>query len=98
MLTQTSTVLGKTFTESIQDFQTRIEADTLLANMGAASAEAQQIAEKWQATATDLLAGAQFLAQAESDITQGHALAAGDSLTQLVNVVTSLQQSGESLI
>ena len=98
MLTQTSTVLGQTFTESIQDFQTRMVADTLLANMGAASAEAQKIAQQWQATATDLLAGAQFLAQAESDITQGHALAAGDTLTQLVDVVTSLQAPGESLI
>ncbi len=99
MLTQTSTVLGQTFTESIQDFQTRMVADTLLANMGAASAEAQQIAQKWQKTATDLLAGAQFLAQAESDISQGHSLIGGDtSLADIDKEVEKLAVSGESLI
>jgi hypothetical protein len=98
MLTQTSTVLGQKYTESIQDFQTRIMADTLLANMGDASAEAQAIAQQWQSTANDLMAGAQFLAQAELDIHQGHALAADDTLTQLTKFVQGMEAQGETLI
>lgn len=98
LLTQESTIAGEKFKESIQDFQTRLIADTLLANMGDASAEAQAIAKQWQSTAADLMAGAQFLSQAELDIKQGHALVEGDTLTQLTAFVTGMEGQGESLI
>lgn len=98
MLTEVSTVAGQQYKESIQDFQTRILADTLLANMGDASAEAQKIAEQWQKSASDLLAGAEFLSQAQLDIIHGSALAQGDTLTQLTAFVQGMGAQGESLI
>ena len=98
MLTQVSTVAGQQFKESIQDFQSRIIADTLLANMGDASAEAQKIAEQWQQSASDLMAGAQFLAQAQLDIAHGSALVQGETLTDLTTFVQGMGAQGESLI
>lgn len=98
VISQTTTILGQTFQESIQDFQKRVMADTLLANMGGASAEAQQIAQQWQGSAQNLLDGAQFLVAAETDIAKGHALVQGDTLTQLTAFVQGMQQQGESLI
>jgi hypothetical protein len=98
MLTEVSTVAGQNFSESIQDFQNRILGDTLLKNMGDASAEAQKIAEQWQSSASALLAGAEFLSQAQLDISQGHGLAVGDTLTQLTAFMQQMAGSGETLI
>jgi hypothetical protein len=45
-----------------------------------------------------LLAGAQFLVQAQSDIVAGHALIQGDTLTALTSFVQGMQQQNETLI
>jgi hypothetical protein len=98
MLTEVSTVAGVQYKESIDDFQKRVIGETLLGNMGAASEEASKIAEQWRQSATDLLAGSQFLAQAQLDINQGHGLVPEDTLTQLTTFVQGMEAQGESLI
>lgn len=98
MVSSVSTVAGQQFSESMQQFEQRVLADTLLANMGSASKEAQAIAEQWQKSAADLLAGAQFLSQAQLDIANGHALVQNETLTDLTKFVTGMQAQGETLI
>jgi hypothetical protein len=93
-----STVAGEQFNESMQDFENRVLAGTLLKNLGAASDEAAKIAEQWKSSASDLLAGAEFLSQAQMDATQGHGLVPEDTLTQLTSFVTGMKDQGESLI
>lgn len=98
MLTETSTVLGQKYTEDAQAFETRVMARTILANLDDASSEANSIANQWDATAQKLMDGAQFLAQAESDIANGHALAQGDTLMALTAFVQGMQQQDETLL
>jgi hypothetical protein len=96
--TQLSTVLGKTYSESITDFETRITADNLIALLPAAQA-AQSIATKWQASAQSLMDGAQFLVAAQADINRGHSLLGSDtSLADIDAITEKLVQGSEHLI
>ncbi len=57
---------------------------------GDASSEAQKIAAQWQQSASDLMTGAQVLAQAQLDIVNGSALVQGDTLSDLTKFVQGM--------
>jgi hypothetical protein len=99
MMSQTSTVAGQQFTESMQDFESRLLSDTLLANLGDYTKDAQDIASKWQGSAQTLLTGTQFLVMAATDAQRGMSLLGSDtSLKDIDAVVEKLAVSGESLV
>lgn len=101
LVRQFSTVLGRTFNETIEDFQKRITGENLLQvlqrSIGEGS-EINQIAERWRASASRLLDGAQFLLAAQAAINDGQGLLElGSTLTDVADLVTRLNQAGESM-
>lgn len=103
MTSSIATVLGRSYTESLESFTKRVQAENLIAVLDAVmpQAELQRIAEGWRDDADALLNGATFLLAVQSDIQRGQALfnAAGDGvMTALVKAVEDLQQPGEALI
>lgn len=101
LVRQFSTVLGRTFNETIEDFQKRITGENLLQvlqrSIGEGS-EISQIAERWRASASRLLDGAQFLLAAQAAINDGRGLLElGSTLTDVADLVARLNQAGESM-
>jgi tape measure domain-containing protein len=98
LISQVSTVAGRTYTESFQQFQQRLTAESLLLVVGQFDSAVQQIAERWRADAAKLLDGAQFLLQAQAAIQQGEALLGeGSTLTQTADFVQDFARAGETL-
>ena len=60
--------------------------------------EASAIAERWRGDAETLMAGAQFLLAAATDIRRGAALLGDATLTELTDFIETQQQATESLI
>lgn len=95
LTSQMSTILGRTFEESFEQFSQRLTAENILAGIGTVFDEVGQIADRWRGDAETLLDGAQFLLQAGADITSGVGLF--ESLTAVTTVITDLQNVGETL-
>lgn len=94
---QISTVLGRTWSESVEQFKQRLTAENLLAVIDRA-VDVSAIAERWRGNASELLDGAQFLLAAVSDIQRGVGLL-GDASTlpALADLIEDLQQPSETL-
>lgn len=92
-----STVMGQTYTDTVQQFQERIMAENLIALLPAAQ-NASVIAQKWRSSADDLLAGAEFLDEAQLDINKNKGLGGMSSLTDIDSVVEDLQTGTETLL
>jgi hypothetical protein len=93
---QISTVLGKQYTEAIDDFVKRMQAENVIAQIGG---EADKVADAYRATAQGLSDAAQFLLAAAVDIKHGQSLLGDDkSLISINALVNQLAQSGESLV
>jgi hypothetical protein len=94
-------ILGKKYEEASQELAaTRISAEAIVATVAASEAgkAASSIAEQWRSSADTLMDGAQFLVAATADLTRGiNLLGDGGTLTQIADVVVSLQQGGEKL-
>ncbi|MBI2397740.1 MAG: hypothetical protein HYV17_08070 [Xanthomonadales bacterium] len=66
--------------------------------VAAAVTEVQAIAERWRSSAEDLLAGANFLVLAQTQIAAGNnLLGAGGSLTEITDLVEEMARGEESL-
>lgn len=72
--------------------------DALVKTVGGTIGEASAIAERWRDDAAMLLEGAGFLLAAATDMRAGTALIADGSLTEITELVESLQYEGETLI
>lgn len=72
--------------------------DDLIKTVGGSMGEASAIAERWRDDASLLLEGAGFLLAAATDMRAGNALITDGSLTQITELVESLQGGSESLI
>jgi len=97
---QISTVLGKTYSEGIDKFAERIEAENRIAQISSARGDdqASQIAEQYRKDADQLAQAAQFLLQAQVDIQHGIGLLGDDhSLIDIGKVVSQLAQQNETL-
>lgn len=94
-----STVLGRTYQESVEDFSRRITAESLIATLdrvlgGAAS----EVAERYRESATDLLDAAQTLVRIQSDISRGAGLLRGEGdAIRTFEVIEALARLGEGL-
>lgn len=98
---QISTILGQTFSEPIEDFQKRLQADNVVAQIDAARNDhlASQVAASYASNAQTLLDASQFLLAAQVDIKHGQSLLGDDkSLVDINAVVGQLAQSNETLI
>ncbi|MBR0346975.1 MAG: phage tail tape measure protein, partial [Rudaea sp.] len=98
---QISTVLGKTYKESIDAFAKRMQAENVFAQIDAAlgTKEASGIAEQYRKNADQLSEAAKMLLQAQVDVKHGMSLLGeSTSLTQINAVVSQLAASGETLI
>lgn len=99
LVKQFSSVMGRTFNESIEEFQKRITGENLISvlqkSLGASS-EINSIVEAWRGNASKLLEGAQMLLVVQTSIKQGVELF-GSSLSETAELVQRLTQAGETL-
>ncbi len=102
-----STVLGKTYEESLEEFVQRMQGEQIIAAvdasimaMGGTAAEATRIADQYRGDAATLLEAAQFMLLAQTDIKNAQGLlreTGAGVFTDTVGITQSLQASGESL-
>src|SRR5690606_24023524 len=94
-------VIGRTWEEASAELaSTRIIGEAIIAQVSASAAEANTIAERWRDSAETLLAGAQFLLIAQSDINAGVGLlgeAGEGALTAVTEFVDAFAYAGETL-
>ena len=93
-----STVLGRTFAESAEDFQKRLTAENVIAQIGQLDSTASAVAERWRHSATTLLDGSQFLLSAASDMSAGAGLLSQGGLSRLTDLVQALRQGEETMV
>ena len=92
-----STVLGRTFNESFEDFQQRLQAENIIAQVGQLDDTASTIAERWRSSAAKLNDGAQFLLAAAADFNDGAGLLTVGGLSRLTDLIEKLQTADETL-
>jgi tape measure domain-containing protein len=101
-----STIAGRVYNESQQAFAQRLQAENIVAlvdsalnldELGSAQDEASQIAERWRGSAERLLAGAQFLLLATTDLRNGFNLLGTGTLTGITALIEDLAKAGEPL-
>jgi len=92
-----STVLGRTYKESIDAFQKRLSAENIIAQVSQLDTTASTIANRWRANAETLLDGAQFMLTAATDVAQGLDLWSQQGLSALTKVVERMQTGDETL-
>lgn len=94
-----STVLGRTYQESVEDFSRRITAESLIATLDRVlGGAATEVAERYRESATDLLDAAQTLVRIQSDIQRGAGLLRGEGdAIRSFEVVEALARLGEGL-
>jgi len=96
------TIGGKKYDEDSQEKAVeRIQAEAIIASVAASKIgeQASAIAEQWRLSADALMDGANFLLAATTDITRGlNLLGDGGTLSDIADLVTSLQQGNEALV
>ncbi len=94
-----STVLGRTYTEAVEDFTRRITAESIFATLGAVLGDGvEALAERFRASAADLLDAAQTLVRIQTDIRFGTGLLRGEGdAFRVFEVVEVLARVGETL-
>jgi len=105
---EVSTVLGKVYTESMEDFIKRMQAEQVVAQIGVSIAamggnadEASKIAEQFRSDATTFADAAAFMLNAQIDIKNGVGLlreVGPGVLSKTVDIVVELQQQNETLV
>lgn len=98
LTSELSTVLGRTYSEGFEQFQKRLQAENIVAQVGQYDSTASQAAERWRSDAEALLGGAQFLLAAAADAKAGFNLLTDGSLLQLTDLVEDLAVDGESML
>jgi hypothetical protein len=96
-----STVLGKTYKESIDDFAQRMQGENLLAQIDASRGDsaASQIADQYRNDAAKLNEAAQMLLAAQVDINHASGLLGADTgLADVAAIVNELSVQDETLI
>ncbi len=100
LVSSISTVLGKTYSESAQEFTQRIQAENMIAVLATVlpAAELNAVADAWRSDASRLSEGASLLLQYSAEVQQGLALLTGPgALGRMVTIVEELQGAGETL-
>ncbi|KAF1692766.1 hypothetical protein CSC62_14120 [Pseudoxanthomonas jiangsuensis] len=92
-----STILGKVYDESIEEFQQRLSAENVIAQIEQLDDTASAIAERWRSSATELLDGAQFLLAAVVDFNNGAGLLSAGGLERLTDLIEVLARGDETL-
>lgn len=92
-----STVLGRTFEETFEEFQQRLQAENIVAQVGQLDDTASAIAERWRNSAAELLDGAQFLLAAAADFNSGAGLLSVGGLSRLTDVIEALRMGSETM-
>lgn len=92
-----ATVLGQTYKESVEEFQQRLSAENIIAQIGQVDDSATGIAQRWRSDAATLLDGSQMLLQAAADINDGTALISQGGLSRITDLVSELAGAGETL-
>lgn len=94
---QFSTILGRVYDESIEEFQQRLGAENIIAQVSQLDDTASAIAERWRSSAADLQDGAQFLLAAAVDFNAGAGLLTEGGLGRLADLIEHLARADETL-
>jgi len=97
LISELATVLGRTFNEGFEQFQQRLQAENIVAQVAQLDDAASAIAERWRSSADKLLDGAQFLLAAAADFNNGAGLLTVGGLTRLTDLIEHLRQADETL-
>lgn len=92
-----ATVLGRTYNESFELFQQRLQAENIIAQVGQLDDTASQIANRWRSSAEKLLDGSQFLLAAAADFNTGAGLLTVGGLSRLTDLIEKLREGEETL-
>lgn len=92
-----ATVLGRTYSESFEQFQQRLQAENVIAQVGQLDDMASQIANRWRSSAEKLLDGSQFLLAAAADFNTGAGLLTVGGLSRLTDLIEKLREGEETL-
>lgn len=98
LVSEGSTVLGKMYSESVEDFARRLSSEQVIAAVGKIDASASKIAEDWRHSAEVLEAGAAFFMAAAGDARNGLDLWTGVGLQGLTDFVTRMQTGEEAML
>lgn len=100
-VTSTSdTVLGKTYSDTAQQFQERLDAENMLAVLGTFDKGLNDAVDQFRGNADELLAVTQALAQGETMFKSGEqflALGTDQSLSALLKLAEGSEQFGETV-
>jgi hypothetical protein len=94
---ESSTVLGRTYSEDIEAFQKRLASEQAIAAVGKIDGQASAIAEDWRNSAEMLESGANFFMSAAVDARNGMDLWTGIGLGALTDFVEKMQAADEDL-
>lgn len=94
---ESSTVLGRTYSEDVEAFQKRLAAEQAIAAVAKIDGQASAIAEDWRKSAETLEAGANFFMAAAVDARSGMDLWTGIGLGVLTDFVEKMQTADETL-
>ncbi len=97
LTSELATVLGKTYNEGFEQFQQRLAAENIVAQIGQLDDTASAIAERWRSSAAKLHDGAQFLLAAAVDFNDGAGLLSEGGLSRLTDLIEKLRTADETM-
>lgn len=97
LTSELATVLGRTYSESFELFQQRLQAENIIAQVGQLDDTASEIANRWRNSAEKLLDGSQFLLAAAADFNSGAGLLTVGGLSRLTDLIEKLREGEETL-
>lgn len=97
LTSELATVLGRTFNEGFEQFQQRLAAENIVAQVGQLDDTASAIAERWRSSAEKLHDGAQFLLAAAVDFNDGAGLLSEGGLSRLTDLIEILRTADETM-
>lgn len=97
LTSELATVLGKTYAEGFEQFQQRLAAENIVAQISQLDDTASVIAERWRSSAEKLQDGAQFLLAAAVDFNDGAGLLNEGGLSRLTDLIEKLRTTDETM-
>jgi tape measure domain-containing protein len=98
LIRETATIAGQQFSESLEEAAQRYIGANILGLLGAIDPALAALADRFDATGSEVLDFAQAMLAAQADIERGAGLIVGATVSQIGEALESLRVPGESLI
>jgi tape measure domain-containing protein len=98
LIRETATIAGQQFSESLEEAAQRYIGANILTLLGALDPALAALADRFDATGSEVLDFAQAMLAAQADIQRGAGLILGATVSEIGEAIESLRVPGESLI